>query len=153
MCHVSRVTCHVSGVTCHVSPVTRNIYIFFLKKNVLSGGPTRWRVCYQRGLPRLVWNYFNSGRLLQEKLRYFINIPIKDISPLLAHCVTYRRQSLCLLLVWNESHNLVTQICNGYEPFACFLCDKNVSLFNSLKTQQSNHTGNTITCFQCDNFF
>ena len=42
-CHVSRVTCHVSGVTCQVSHVT-----FFF------GEANRWRVCYQRGLPRLV---------------------------------------------------------------------------------------------------
>ena len=37
MCHVSRVKCHVSRVTC----------FFFL---------TKWRVCYQRGLPFLVFS-------------------------------------------------------------------------------------------------
>ena len=48
--HVSRVTCHVSHVTCHVSPVTcQHFFCFFL----LSGGASTWRVCYQRGLPRL----------------------------------------------------------------------------------------------------
>ena len=36
------VTCHVSHVTCHVSCVTQSV------------GASRWRVCYQRGLPRLV---------------------------------------------------------------------------------------------------
>ena len=58
-CHVSRVTCHVSPVTCHLS---KNyffdilIYIFFyVKKMGQSGGAGRWRVCYQRGLPRLVY--------------------------------------------------------------------------------------------------
>ena len=81
MCHVSRVTCHVSHVTCHMSHVTchlshvkifvltffiiiitRNIYILFfnpLKKNLQSGGASRWRVCYQRGLPRLVCYAFH----------------------------------------------------------------------------------------------
>ena len=44
--HVSRVMCHVSRVTCHMS----HIYIFFLQ----SGEISRWRLCYQRGLPRLV---------------------------------------------------------------------------------------------------
>ena len=54
-CHVSRVTCHVSHVTCHMSRVTckkkQNKKTFFLW---LSGGASRWRVCYQRGRPRLV---------------------------------------------------------------------------------------------------
>ena len=39
-CHVSHVTCHMSRVTCHMSQ-------FF-------GEAYRWKVCYQRGLPRLV---------------------------------------------------------------------------------------------------
>ena len=55
-CHVSRVTCHVSRVTCHVSRVTCHVshvifFFFFFGK---SGEVYRWRVCYQRGLPRLV---------------------------------------------------------------------------------------------------
>ena len=37
-----------SCVTCHMSCV---IYIFFSLQN---GGASLWRVCYQRGLPRLV---------------------------------------------------------------------------------------------------
>ena len=48
---MSRVTCHVSGVTCHVSGVTCILYILFFEK---KGEASRWRVCYQRGLPRLV---------------------------------------------------------------------------------------------------
>ena len=46
-CHVSRVTCHVSGVTCHMY----FLFFFFFGQ---SGEAYRWRVCYQRGLPRLV---------------------------------------------------------------------------------------------------
>ena len=47
MCHMSGVTCQVSGVNCQVSSVTCQvsgvtIYVW------------RWKVCYQRGLPRLV---------------------------------------------------------------------------------------------------
>ena len=42
----SRVTYHVSPVTYHVS------HVFFWQ----SGEAYRWRVCYQRGLPRLVFN-------------------------------------------------------------------------------------------------
>ena len=45
---MSRVMCHVSGVTCHLSHVT-----FF--GGGQSGEAYRLRVCYQRGLPRLVF--------------------------------------------------------------------------------------------------
>ena len=50
-CHVSHVRCHMSGVTCKVSCVTCNI------KNKIgqSDWASRWRVCYQQGLPRLVF--------------------------------------------------------------------------------------------------
>ena len=46
-CQVSRITCHVSCVTCHVSHVTCHVS--------QSGEAYRWRDCYQRGLPRLVY--------------------------------------------------------------------------------------------------
>ena len=62
MCHVSHVTCHVSRVTCQMSGVFFFFYIFyyiyinlFYKKNLQSDGASWWRVCYQRGLPRLVY--------------------------------------------------------------------------------------------------
>ena len=61
MCHVSRVKCHLSPVTCHMSKqfffltFKLLLLIFFTyKKNGQSGGASQWRVCYQRGLPRLV---------------------------------------------------------------------------------------------------
>ena len=49
MCHMSYVMCHMSRVTCHVSHVFF-IFLFFYE----TGEAYRWRVCYQRGLPRLV---------------------------------------------------------------------------------------------------
>ena len=59
MCHVSCVMSHVSRVTCHMSHVTCQnilftIYFFF---NGKIGRASRWRVCYQRGLPRLFFKY------------------------------------------------------------------------------------------------
>ena len=45
----SRFMCHMSGVTCQVSHV--RCHHFFFKQ---SGGTSRWRVCYQWGLPSLV---------------------------------------------------------------------------------------------------
>ena len=50
-CHMSCVTFHVSHVTCHVSCVTCFLLLFFLQ----SGEAYWWRVCYQQGLPRLVF--------------------------------------------------------------------------------------------------
>ena len=56
MCHVSCVMCHVSRVTCHMSPVTCHLsHVTCHKKIGQSGEASRWRVCYQRGLPRLVF--------------------------------------------------------------------------------------------------
>ena len=78
MCYVSRVMCHVSRVTCHVSPVTCQMSPVICKQNLKqksktklsfkkigqSGGASWWRVCYQRGLPRLVLGYSHSGRAM-----------------------------------------------------------------------------------------
>ena len=52
--HVSHVKCQVSGVgvRCHVSDVRCHFFLSFFGQ---SGGTSRWRVCYQRGLPRLVF--------------------------------------------------------------------------------------------------
>ena len=54
-CQVSHVSCHVSGVTCQVSHVRCHVsYIYFFIFFWQSGGASRWRVCNQWGLPRLV---------------------------------------------------------------------------------------------------
>ena len=47
---MSSVRCQVSRVMCQVSHV---IFFFFFFGQ--SGGASRWRVCYQGGLPRLVY--------------------------------------------------------------------------------------------------
>ena len=49
-CHKSGVRCQVSGVRCQISGVRCHMSNFFLQ----SAGVSQWRVCYQRGLPRLV---------------------------------------------------------------------------------------------------
>ena len=54
MCHMSGVTCHVSHVRCHIIIII--FFIFFLQ----SVGARRWRVCYQRGLPHLVFRKFKE---------------------------------------------------------------------------------------------
>ena len=89
MCHVPYVRCHLSPFTCHKSPVTCHMskdffYIFFikgfyfvpLKKNKKSGGASRWRVCYQRGLPRAVFIDILEKRDIQllSPSYFFFNI-------------------------------------------------------------------------------
>ena len=49
MCHMSGVRCQVSCVMCQVSCVTCQV------SGGQRGGASRWRVCYQQGLPRLVF--------------------------------------------------------------------------------------------------
>ena len=51
MCHVSHVTCHVLGGTCH-------IFSYFASSVSVgqNGEASRWKVCYQRGLPRQVFS-------------------------------------------------------------------------------------------------
>ena len=57
MCQLPHVTCHMSPVKCHMSHVKKKLHFFvcfFLHKKIgQSGGASRWRVCYQRGLPHL----------------------------------------------------------------------------------------------------
>ena len=84
-CHVSRVTCHVSHVTCHMSHVTCHFlfYIifflifffiyFFIYFLILfffgqSGEAYRWRVSYQRGLPRLVYCHVNQCYIVYQSI-------------------------------------------------------------------------------------
>ena len=59
MCPVSPVTFHLSPVTCQLSTDIVLIFLDFLEKKSLAkfgqiGAASRWRVCYQWGLPRLV---------------------------------------------------------------------------------------------------
>ena len=64
MCHVSGVTFHVSRVTCHVSNANF-IFLFIIFFLGQLGEAYRWRVCYQRGLPRLVFfSSLNKNRLV-----------------------------------------------------------------------------------------
>ena len=53
--HMSRVTCHMSFITCHVSHVMCHMSSFFFLFFFRSGSTYWWRVCYQRGLPFLIY--------------------------------------------------------------------------------------------------
>ena len=55
ICHMSGVTCHVSHVMCEVS-----LFSLFFWGGGQSGGASLGRVCYQRGLPCLVYVVYIS---------------------------------------------------------------------------------------------
>ena len=50
--HMSGVRCHMSSVTCHMSGVMARCHELFFFFFGQSGEASRWRVCYQQGLPR-----------------------------------------------------------------------------------------------------
>ena len=50
MCRMSHIAYQVSHVTCQVS----HIHCIFSVGGGQNDGASKWRVCYQRGLPRLV---------------------------------------------------------------------------------------------------
>ena len=63
-CRVSHVRCQVSGVICHVSCVrcqVSGVRCHFV------GGASRWRFCYQRGLPHLVFHKGWRKELMSDK--------------------------------------------------------------------------------------
>ena len=81
-CHMSGVTCHVSHVTFHLSHVRFLLFIFFGR----SGEAYLWRVCYQRGLPRLVLRETATVLTLHNRSKSVL---------VLAHsCVPLRRANL-----------------------------------------------------------
>ena len=75
---LSRVTCYMSCVMCHMSCVTGHMSTKKFEKVQKgffgqSDGASGWRVCYQRGLPRVVffilfWEY----TLKKEKLNLLV---------------------------------------------------------------------------------
>ena len=72
-CHVSGVTCQVSGVTCQVSGVTCHMW--------QSDRASRWRVCYPRGLPLLVYQalpvcLYSDTRISCERSPHNRNVAI-----------------------------------------------------------------------------
>ena len=79
-CHVSGVISQVSGVRCQLSCVrchvsrVRYIYIYFFCTKWCG---QLWRVCYQRGLPRLVYR----NKLIQ--IFIIIHIALHFFSPVL----------------------------------------------------------------------
>ena len=74
--NVSKVTCRMSHVTCHVSCVMCHVSHFFL-----GGGQSceayRWRVCYQRGLSRLVYVRLDDWFLFSHQWKHFLEVMFK----------------------------------------------------------------------------
>ena len=85
---VSHVTCHMSCVTCPL--------IFFVSSSFgQSGEASQLRVCFQRGLPRLVWTrrWHNASKLSKKKVVIKIKFAQRpDILRYCSGCVLKRRE-------------------------------------------------------------
>ena len=77
MCHVSCFMFHVSSVTCFMSPVIFIFFFFFSFKTIgQSGGASRRRVCFQRGLPRLVKKKSTNFLTTRPGSSYFLCLKV-----------------------------------------------------------------------------
>ena len=88
--------CHMSHVTCHLSHVNF-IFILFFGQIV---GASRWRVCYQRGLPRLVSNLIVLRNL-------------KDI-----YCIVRTKRQFFVLLIYKITVNFCVRQGKGFLMFS-----------------------------------
>ena len=132
--NMSRVTRHVSHVTCHVS----HVIIFSSSFSGQSGEAYRWRVCYQRGLPRLVlisvdklnfygfWPVgpqFSAGLSLQTSL-IRPNVPYPSKRPLCCQTSYLLNSFLLSLSVHSKMsliHSIVTHILKQVRGFIFLL--------------------------------
>ena len=106
MCHMSGVRCHVSGVTCQVSGVTCHIYIHFFFICIFfwqSGGAIRWRVCYQRGVPRLVFTPPPLLSTIVSKLTKSLSLPSHCLLLFVMHLQPHSQ------LVWSNHLHIQPQ--------------------------------------------
>ena len=83
---MSRVSCHVSRVTCQVSHVIL-FFIFFLQ----SCEACQWRVCHQRGLPRLVSPLVTTSQLQKDGFCLVMQYPVHITN------LNYNRKQLLLV--------------------------------------------------------
>ena len=93
MCHMTHVTCHLSPVTCHMSHVFFS-FIFFGKSSEASQG----RVCYQRGLPRLVST--NSALCLYTWQTFYLVFPQYHCILSVTLCVTWYKSLYFISDAW-----------------------------------------------------
>ena len=87
-CHVSCAMCHILRVTCHMSH--DYFFIIFFGQ---SGKARWWRVCYQRGLPRLVFTL-----CMFQKLEYQPHFHLPTLS-----CISHFFWAFQVIWVWFSS--------------------------------------------------
>ena len=79
MSHVSHITCQISHFTCHLSCITfqvSHVTHFFLLFFLLESG-SWWRVCYQWGLPRIVFRPFLIKNSVIPKIYLFQPVVVR----------------------------------------------------------------------------
>ena len=147
---MSRVMCHLSLVTCQ-----KKIRIFYKKRKNdpsekigQSGGATRWRVCYQRGLPRLVsWNIEGAMRGASS-LSHFASIHSQALiflsKPQLFQCDTARALAPLLDFCHHLNH-LFYRHDLSYHDLLLTAC----TLFWFWVGPRRQHSGNEETSTNC----
>ena len=95
-CHLSGVTFHMSPVRCHPSPVMCQVSQVFFCSLFFGQGceASRWRVCYQRGLPRLVSSV--GALLLSDCLHRPRNFNVEMFDIFYVGCITVSLICFCL---------------------------------------------------------
>ena len=74
-CHISLITCHVSHLSCHMSHIFSSFFLLEI------GGVSWWRVCYQWGLPRLIFRLFLIKNMHGIISSVFLATPPPYVSP------------------------------------------------------------------------
>ena len=109
MCHVSGITHHVSCVRCHVSGVTHFSFFLFW---------TKWWLCYQRGLSRLVFSS-NSWIHLPLALHDYRLVLIGALNcPAHTYYIIQLRD-----IIWTKCKNIyLFSILVDFRQISCYPC-------------------------------
>ena len=110
-CHMSCVMCHMTCVTFHMSHVICNI-----KKKCWA---SRWRVCYQRGLARLVYYDIREATTKFNRPSYsrLVSSPVLQV-----HCIHWRLATPDFLNVSSITSSAGVKV-SGLASICCFDID------------------------------
>jgi hypothetical protein len=113
---MSCVTCHMSNIMCHMSRVTCHFFN--------SGEAYWWRVCYQRGLPRLVFRHIQE--FWDFRLFLFLSTISLHKTGSFEFCLSRNQTNCCFLaLVHRRSiivHKITCSVKQGRWPPELISC-------------------------------
>ena len=125
--HTSHVRCHVSGVTCQVSHVRCQVsgVTFFL-----SGGVSLLRVCYQWGLPRLVFIISRDLKIYPIQCSTVQNRGRSAVHYIAVHC----KSAICFTVKFNAVQEIELQLSSLHiKEVQCNSMDSNIDLCSAVE--------------------